>query len=305
MWGSAAAVNVRRQDDGPARGQASLGPRIARTVLACALVAGGDAAVVWAGTTLGPGPLRDAALFVVLASAGLWVGAGHAPALLAGARTMTPPEAPMLQSSLRVLADRGGVRVPRLDLSPAREPIAFTTGRARGSARITVSTGLFALLDDDEVEAVLAREVARTCTGATFAATFAQLVSVTAVLAGRVVVGRRRRTPRVVALPARCIGVALLAGDAKVDALASRLLPHGDSLDRARRKLDATRGTRSRPSASTVARALVLLEARRRHAQTGVTDLTRDDELTLETHTCTRAPALVHAGVPRLAGPRR
>ena len=43
MWGSAAAVNVRRQDDGPARGQASLGPRIARTVLACALVAGGDA----------------------------------------------------------------------------------------------------------------------------------------------------------------------------------------------------------------------------------------------------------------------
>ncbi|OWY39517.1 zinc metalloprotease HtpX [Xenophilus sp. AP218F] len=64
-----------------------------------------------------------------------------------------------LLGTVRKLADRAGLPMPEVAVYEG-EPNAFATGPSKSNALVAVSTGLLAGMTEDEVEAVLAHEIA-------------------------------------------------------------------------------------------------------------------------------------------------
>lgn len=69
-------------------------------------------------------------------------------------------EAPELHSMVEYLAKRSGLPKPRLYIMPGDTPNAFATGRNPEYAAVAVTEGLLRLLNSDELEGVLAHELA-------------------------------------------------------------------------------------------------------------------------------------------------
>jgi heat shock protein HtpX len=69
-----------------------------------------------------------------------------------------------LVNTVRKLADRAGIGMPDVAVYEG-EPNAFATGAFKNSALVAVSTGLLGSMNEDEVEAVLAHEVAHVANG--------------------------------------------------------------------------------------------------------------------------------------------
>lgn len=81
---------------------------------------------------------------------------------LASARAtiVTEAEAPQVYAIVRRLALAWDMPMPTLALSPALQPNAFATGRNENNAVVCVTEGLLQALPADELEAVLAHELA-------------------------------------------------------------------------------------------------------------------------------------------------
>ncbi len=77
----------------------------------------------------------------------------------AGAQPVSEQEAPELYAIVRELAERDGIPMPRVYLSPAAQPNAFATGRGPDHAVVAVTEGLTRILDRDEMRGVLAHEL--------------------------------------------------------------------------------------------------------------------------------------------------
>ncbi|GBC94944.1 Protease HtpX [bacterium HR16] len=77
-----------------------------------------------------------------------------------GARALSPTDAPDLYRLVERLSERAGIPVPRLYVVPGEQPNAFATGRDPAHAAVAVTAGLLHLLDTEEVEGVLAHEIA-------------------------------------------------------------------------------------------------------------------------------------------------
>lgn len=77
-----------------------------------------------------------------------------------GARPLSPADAPELFRITEKLAQRAGIPMPRLYVVNDPQPNAFATGRNPAHGAVAVTTGLLNLLNDDEVEGVLAHEIA-------------------------------------------------------------------------------------------------------------------------------------------------
>ena len=73
-------------------------------------------------------------------------------------------EAHWLVQTTHALADRSGIGRPEVAIFDG-EPNAFATGANRNNALVAVSTGLLRSMSRDEVEAVLAHEVAHIANG--------------------------------------------------------------------------------------------------------------------------------------------
>ncbi|RJG11520.1 protease HtpX [Massilia cavernae] len=69
-----------------------------------------------------------------------------------------------LVNTVRALSERAGIRMPDVAVYDG-EPNAFATGAFKNSALVAVSTGLLQSMNRDEVEAVLAHEVAHVANG--------------------------------------------------------------------------------------------------------------------------------------------
>jgi heat shock protein HtpX len=69
-----------------------------------------------------------------------------------------------LLNTVRKLADRAGIGMPEVAVYEG-EPNAFATGAFKNSALVAVSTGLLGSMNEGEVEAVLAHEVAHVANG--------------------------------------------------------------------------------------------------------------------------------------------
>jgi heat shock protein HtpX len=69
-------------------------------------------------------------------------------------------QAPALYATVRRLATRAAIPMPRVYIIPTETPNAFATGRNPEHAVIAVTEGILRILDDDELEGVLAHELA-------------------------------------------------------------------------------------------------------------------------------------------------
>ena len=89
---------------------------------------------------------------------------------MTGAKVIDPqhPESPAeawLVQTVHRLADKAGIGHPDVAIYPDPAPNAFATGWNRNNALVAVSTGLLENMTQDEIEAVLAHEVAHIANG--------------------------------------------------------------------------------------------------------------------------------------------
>lgn len=76
------------------------------------------------------------------------------------ARPVTEAELPQVYRIIRRLTERNHLPMPRLYLIPSASPNAFATGRDPKHAVVAVTEGILRLLDEEELEGVLAHELA-------------------------------------------------------------------------------------------------------------------------------------------------
>jgi heat shock protein HtpX len=100
-------------------------------------------------------------LFVAIAMNGIAYFFSDKIAIRA-ARAVPVSEAqfPELYQIVKGLADRAGMPMPRLYVSPSPQPNAFATGRNPNNAAVAVTQGILPILDRRELEGVLAHELA-------------------------------------------------------------------------------------------------------------------------------------------------
>jgi heat shock protein HtpX len=78
---------------------------------------------------------------------------------MAGAREVTPSEAPDLHRLVATLAQRANLPMPKVYIVESEAPNAFATGRNPQHGAVAVTTGIMRLLDRDELAGVLAHEL--------------------------------------------------------------------------------------------------------------------------------------------------
>ena len=77
-----------------------------------------------------------------------------------GARVVTAQEAPELFAMVDRLRQRAGLPMPKVAITPAEQPNAFATGRNPSHAVVAVTQGILKYMPTDELEGVLAHELA-------------------------------------------------------------------------------------------------------------------------------------------------
>jgi len=77
-----------------------------------------------------------------------------------GAQTVSEEEYPDLHARIGRLAQQADLPKPTVAVADDRTPNAFATGRSPSNAAVCVTTGILQTLDDDELDGVLAHELA-------------------------------------------------------------------------------------------------------------------------------------------------
>lgn len=76
-----------------------------------------------------------------------------------GASPVTREQAPRLYAVMERLASKGNLPMPKLYVIPQAAPNAFATGRNPSHASVAATEGLLELMNDDELEGVIAHEL--------------------------------------------------------------------------------------------------------------------------------------------------
>lgn len=76
-----------------------------------------------------------------------------------GAKIISKEEYPKLHEIVERLSTKNGLPKPKVAMVNSRVPNAFATGKSAKSSLVAVTTGILDLLDDDELEAVVAHEL--------------------------------------------------------------------------------------------------------------------------------------------------
>ena len=77
-----------------------------------------------------------------------------------GAQVVTAQEAPELYAMVDRLRQRAGLPMPRVAVAPQEQPNAFATGRSPEHAVVAVTTGILKYVPQEELEGVIAHELA-------------------------------------------------------------------------------------------------------------------------------------------------
>jgi heat shock protein HtpX len=122
------------------------------TVLTLLLVFGGEALAGRQGMTFG--------LIIAVVMNGIAYFFSDKIALASsGARAVSREQAPRLYTVMERLAAKGNLPMPKLYLIPQAAPNAFATGRNPSHASVAATEGLLELMNDDELEGVIAHEL--------------------------------------------------------------------------------------------------------------------------------------------------
>ena len=118
------------------------------------------ALLVWAGQALGgPAGALAALGFAVLLNFGSFWFSDKIVLAMTRAQPVSYEEAPELHDLVARLAQRAGIPKPALYVVNDPSPNAFATGRNPSRGVVAVNSGLLQLLDQPEVEGVLAHEI--------------------------------------------------------------------------------------------------------------------------------------------------
>ncbi|WP_233261538.1 zinc metalloprotease HtpX [Vitiosangium sp. GDMCC 1.1324] len=158
------------------------GHRLSNALKTTVLLAGLTALLLWVGERLGgPQGLVVAGFFVVVMNFVSYWFSDRIALAMHGAQPLEYAEAPWLHQMVERLAARAGLPKPKLYLLPTRTPNAFATGRNPEHAAVAVTAGIVDLLDQRELEGVLAHELShvknRDTLIGTVAATLAGVIS--------------------------------------------------------------------------------------------------------------------------------
>jgi heat shock protein HtpX len=77
-----------------------------------------------------------------------------------GAQVVTAQEAPELYAMVDRLRQRAGLPMPKVAIAPHEQPNAFATGRSPEHAVVAVTTGILKYVPPEELEGVIAHELA-------------------------------------------------------------------------------------------------------------------------------------------------
>jgi len=77
-----------------------------------------------------------------------------------GAHVVTAEEAPELYAMVDRLRQRAGLPMPKVAVAPHEQPNAFATGRSPEHAVVAVTTGILKYMPQEELEGVIAHELA-------------------------------------------------------------------------------------------------------------------------------------------------
>lgn len=120
-------------------------------------------------------------IFAIIMNVGMYFFSDKLVIMSTGAKKADPVKYAKLHDMVERISQRAGIPKPRVYVINRKDPNAFATGRGPGHAVVAVHTGLLEALNDNEVEGVLAHEIAhvknRDILISTIAAVFATAIS--------------------------------------------------------------------------------------------------------------------------------
>lgn len=123
------------------------------TGLTLILILGGNALGGRSGMTI-------ALIFALIMNVGSYWFSDKIVLKMYKAREVTQAAAPELFSTVRRLAQKGGLPMPRVYIINENQPNAFATGRNPEHAAVAVTTGIMEILSREELEGVIGHELA-------------------------------------------------------------------------------------------------------------------------------------------------
>ena len=115
--------------------------------------------VIVGGAVGGQNGLKIALGFAILMNGISYFFSDKIALMSSGAQPVTREQLPRLYAVMERLAAKGNLPVPKLYVIPEAAPNAFATGRNPRHASVAVTEGLLQLMNDDELEGVIAHEL--------------------------------------------------------------------------------------------------------------------------------------------------
>ncbi len=116
--------------------------------------------VLAGGAIAGEAGLIFALVFAVLLNIFTWWNSDRIAIRMTRSQPLPRSRAPKLHEMVERLCTRAKLPVPRLYLTPSQQPNAFATGRSPRNSAVAVTEGLLRHLDAEEIEGVIAHELA-------------------------------------------------------------------------------------------------------------------------------------------------
>lgn len=206
----------------------------------------------------GASPLLSMGIFIVLAGGMNLVFYYWSDKIVLstyGAKLVTPQQAPRLHRIVDRVVLRADIPKPGVAIVASPNPNAFATGRNPKHAVIAATEGILDILDDDELEGVIAHELSHVKNRDTLVMTVAGTMAAAISFASRMLLFSRDRgmNPLLAILVFITAPIAALllqlaisrSREFKADKTGARMLGRGDALARALEKLEL--GARARP----------------------------------------------------------
>src|ERR1700689_60676 len=115
--------------------------------------------VVAGGALAGQRGMEIALIFAVVMNAISYFFSDKIALKTSGAQPVTREQLPRLYAVMERLAAKANLPVPKLYVIPEEAPNAFATGRNPRHASVAVTQGLLEIMNDDELEGVIAHEL--------------------------------------------------------------------------------------------------------------------------------------------------
>lgn len=103
--------------------------------------------------------LTFALIVAVIMNGGAYFFSDKIALASSGAQPISPQESPRLYQVMERLCAKSNLPMPKLYMIPQAAPNAFATGRNPSHASVAVTQGLMELMDDEELEGVIAHEL--------------------------------------------------------------------------------------------------------------------------------------------------